>query len=134
MATLINIEPAKPATLVDDELILYVGDDSGALAKKGYIWFARGNGANPPVMLFPKTFYGDRVVSMDFKQTRDSLADDGMIVVAETVHMYENEGTSKGRSATHTFQLINRDMQVDVVDETQKIGATDEYCLVIKTN
>jgi prepilin-type N-terminal cleavage/methylation domain-containing protein len=108
-----------------NNLIFYVGDESGAPAKKGYLFFKRADDSGAPVNVFGKTFYGNRLISLDMSITQDHTS--SKIVVTETITLYKDE--KKVRSTNNSFELVNMDMDIadDWTDDDDKtiIGSVD---------
>ncbi|MDR0852871.1 MAG: prepilin-type N-terminal cleavage/methylation domain-containing protein [Clostridiales Family XIII bacterium] len=117
------------ATLIleDKQRLIYIGDDAGSPANKGYLWYQSDLTTGGAINIFPESFYDGMLVSVDLSQTQNSTT--GVVVVKETVHLYRDD--EDAYTTNHTFQLINRDKQATWEGNTASVGATDGFCFIV---
>jgi prepilin-type N-terminal cleavage/methylation domain-containing protein len=83
--------------------LLYVGDENGIPAQKGFLYYKRAGDTGAAINAFGVQFYGSLKMELDVSEIRNPSTD--TIVVTQTIRLFDGE--VEVRTATNTFQLVN---------------------------
>jgi hypothetical protein len=98
---------AVSAALASDRTVVYIGDESGAVASggRGVLWFKRFDaGASERINIFGASFYHGRSIALQYRV--DRVAANETKAVTATVLIYNREGEQTLKRST-SLQLLN---------------------------
>jgi hypothetical protein len=80
-----------------------VGDETGAPASKGYLYYKRPGDPQGAINVFGTHFYNNLKMSLDVSEVWN--ASNGAIVVTQTIRLYSGDTVVK--TSNNSFQLVN---------------------------